>query len=406
MTYNKPLSHSSISMYLECPQKWKFKYLDKIPEEPKWFFSFGQSVHKALEFFYDIKMLPPPSLEDILAFYKKHWKTVGYKDARQEKEYFAEGERILKGFYDKHIPTFRLPFFAEYQFHLDVDGVPVTGFVDRIDKLDSGNLAVVDYKTGKAFDLERVEQDAQLTMYQMACEEKLGLKVESLTFYHLPSLTPLTVGPHAEGQVRDLRKRIVHVSGEIQAGRFEPKPEERKCQWCDYRPHCPVFRHLYVTHGAEAEGAPQAELPMAPPKRSALTADKNEDDLLVELVDRYGKLREQAHELEASSEDLKAEIVELLRKKGYVKAFGGQYEVGVHFEDKWEFADKTRVLDVLRSHGLYDKVLKPSAPEVQKLMADAELPSEVRQDLERLGEKKRHSTLRFKRIDSEHLPVR
>ena len=48
----RALSHSSISLYLECPQKWKFKYVDKIPEKPRHFFSFGQSCHEALEFFY------------------------------------------------------------------------------------------------------------------------------------------------------------------------------------------------------------------------------------------------------------------------------------------------------------------------------------------------------------------
>ncbi len=396
MLYSRPLSHSSISLYQECPQKWKFKYIDKIPEAPKWFFSFGQSVHKALEFFYGVRMLPAPTLDELLAHYKRHWKKEGYKDARQEAEYFADGERILRGFYDKHIPTFRPPLFAEYPFKLDVDGVPVAGFIDRIDKLDNGNLAVVDYKTGKAFDLKRVEKDAQLTMYQMACETLLGLKVESLTFYHLPSLTPLTVAPHDQGLVKELRERIVRVNGDIQSGKFEPEPEERKCQWCDYRPRCPVFRHLY----AEEAPAAQAELPIDGP---SLALEPGDDALLAELADQYGKLKSQAHELEAGAEELKARIVALLRKKGYVKAFGSRFEVSVHAEQKWEFEDRARVLDVLRRHGLYERVLKPSAPEVHKLMADPDLPAAARAELERLGKRQEHATLRFKSIEAEGL---
>ena len=31
------LSHSSIMLYRTCPQKWKFKYVDKVPEKPRSF---------------------------------------------------------------------------------------------------------------------------------------------------------------------------------------------------------------------------------------------------------------------------------------------------------------------------------------------------------------------------------
>src|SRR5438105_1554586 len=160
----RPLSHSSISLYRDCPQKYKFKYIDKLPEKPKSFFSFGKSVHSALEFFYNVPALPPPSLEQVLAHYKENWISEGYKDAGQEEASLQEGERILREFHRKHIADFKPPFFAEYKFELQVDGVPVIGFVDRIDKIDSERIAIVDYKTGKSFSNDRVKTDSQLTM--------------------------------------------------------------------------------------------------------------------------------------------------------------------------------------------------------------------------------------------------
>src|SRR5271157_4096568 len=98
----RPLSHSSITMYLECPQKYKFKYIDKLPEKPKSFFSFGRSVHTALEFFYNVTSLPAPSLERLLGHYKENWVPEGYVDSEEEARYFSEGERILREFYKKH----------------------------------------------------------------------------------------------------------------------------------------------------------------------------------------------------------------------------------------------------------------------------------------------------------------
>ena len=66
MKLPRPLSHSSITLYGECPQKYKFRYVDAIPEKPRHFFSYGQSVHSALEFFYGVKTPVPPALEELL----------------------------------------------------------------------------------------------------------------------------------------------------------------------------------------------------------------------------------------------------------------------------------------------------------------------------------------------------
>lgn len=342
-----------------------------------------------LSSFTGTRVLSPPSLEQVLESYERRWKSEGYKDEKQEAQYKEKGRKILADFYEIHIPTYRPPLFVEYSFHLKVDGVPVTGKVDRIDKLKNGRLAIVDYKTGKAFDLDRVKKDSQLTMYQMAAEELLGMEVESLTFYHLPSQTPLTSDPHEENQVEALRKRIGGVAGSIQKGLFDPKPEEWKCRWCDYKPHCPVFRHQYLT------GQPVTASPGVP---EVLAPEKSEDELLADLVDRYGKMKEQQHELETSLQDLREEIVAILRKHGYLRAFGTSYEASVHVEGHWEFKDKGAVLEALRRHGLYEKVLKPSAPEVQRLMREDNLTLQARKDLESLGCLAEHTSLRVKRI--------
>jgi putative RecB family exonuclease len=382
----RALSHSSINLYLDCPKKWHFKYVEKIPEKPRHFFSFGKTVHDALEFLYGGKTLPPPSLEEVLKRYEEEWIAEGYKDAQQEEDYKAQGRRILEEYYAKHIDAFRLPYFVEYGFHLKVDGVPVRGFVDRIDKIGDNALEIIDYKTGKAIPKSRVERDAQLTMYQMACEELLGLKVEKLTFYHLPSQTPLTSERRAQDAVKELRERIVTTAKLIQDERFDPKPEERKCDWCDFKPLCPVFKHLYAT-----TEAPEA----APAVKS--------DAKLSKLVDRYGKLKEDLKEREAKVEELRDEIVAALKEMNYVRAFGKQYEATVHRDDHWDFSkeNKPKVLDEIKAAGFWDSVIGPLAPKVQKLMKDPNLPLQLRDRLQRLGRLREQATLRIKRVAEE-----
>lgn len=382
----RPLSHSSINLYLDCPKKWQFKYIDKIPEKPRHFFSFGKTVHDALEFLYGGQTLPPPDLERLLAYYEEHWISEGYKDSQQEEDYRAQGRRILEEYYAKHIDEFRLPYFVEYEFLLKVDGVPVRGFVDRIDKIGDDALEILDYKTGKAIPKSRVEQDAQLTMYQMACEELLGLKVEKLTFYHLPSQTPLTSGRRSPDAVKELRERIVTTAKQIQEERFDPRPSERKCDWCDYKPLCPVFKHLYATHDA-------------PEQAPAIKSDAK----LAKLVDKFGKMKEDLKEREEKVEELRLEIVAALKELKYVRAFGKKYEATLHREDHWDFSKehKPKVLEEIRAAGYWDSIIGPLAPKVQKLMRDPNLPLTLRDRLQRLGKLREQTTLRVKKHAEE-----
>lgn len=372
----RPLSHSSLSLYAECPQKYKFKYVDKIPEKPRHFFSFGNSVHQALEFFYGVKSLPAPALEQVLDYYKEHWLAAGYRDQAQEAQYFDDGKAILTLFYRKHISDYHIPFFVEYQFQLDVDGVPVTGRVDRVDKLPDGRIAIVDYKTGKALAQDRAQGDAQLTMYQMACEELLGAEVARLVFYHLPSLTEQAVRRHSKDLVEGLKGRILSTAESISRGLFEPKPEEKKCYWCDYKPICPVFKHQY---SAAAEPArPGAE------------------DELSALVDRYGEIQRRASELQEEAGEVKKSLIALLEKKGYVRVFGKKYELSRAATGKWEFPDKKKVLELIKKAGLYDRILAPSAPKVEQLMSDPGLDENLRARLAELGEKAEIPDLKVK----------
>lgn len=237
----RTLSHSSISLYKSCPAKWKFRYIDKVPEKPRSYFSFGKSVHAGLEFLFTHQAGQIPSLESVLAHYKLQWLREGYESPTQEKYFYLEGERILRGFYAKHNADIRNVFQIELKFTVNIEGVPVTGYIDRLDNTPLGGLSVIDYKTGKAFDKSRVLKDPQLTLYQIACKDLFGKPVESVTLYHLNSLTALTVPAHSDDMETDLKKVVLETAQGINAGKFDPKPEDKSCQYCDYYQICPAF---------------------------------------------------------------------------------------------------------------------------------------------------------------------
>lgn len=377
MKLPRPLSHSSISLYTECPQKYKFKYVDKIPEKPRHFFSFGQSVHLALEYFYGVKEPKAPSLEDLLKNYREIWVRGGYKDDAQEAEYFEEGRRILTRFHDKHAKAFHLPYFVEYNFNFEVDGVPVTGKVDRVDKLADGRLLILDYKTGKQLKTGRIDVDAQLTMYQIACEKGLGAEVGELVFYHLPTLKEHSTTRRDSALVEELKSKIVVTAESITKEKFEPKPMDSVCKWCDYKPICPVFKDQYA-------GVPAA---------AAKPAGEPE---LAALVDKYGEAMAKVETAQIEADKAGRELAEALKKKKFVRAFGERHEVSLSSGVKWEFADKKKVLDIIKKAGHYEKVLAPSAPLVNKLVEDPATDADLRARLTELGERVENDELKLK----------
>lgn len=239
------LSHSSVSLLGECPLKWKFKYVDRLPEKPKHYFSLGKSVHSALEFMYAGDACPDE--DAILGKLADEWLSEGYKDAAQESKSRREAQAMLRAYHAAHAPTWRKPLKTEFKFEFSIDHVPVIGYIDRVD-VDpaSGLLTVLDYKTGRMWDMGRALKDKQLTLYQMAVEALDLGTVDRLELHHVPSLAVDGSPAHGEELVAELRAEFIGAAARIGTGDFPPTPSEEACRWCDHKALCPQWRGLAV----------------------------------------------------------------------------------------------------------------------------------------------------------------
>lgn len=240
----RPLSYSQISLYQSCPLCYKLQYIDGLKPKDKWYFSFGTTLHLCAEYFFKVSVPPPPSLDELLKYYEKVWLSEGYQSAEEEAKYRAYGRQILTKFWKVHSADFRLPVAVERMFYIDIEGVKLRGFIDRIDKLDSGGLSIVDYKTSqKLFTKGDLENDLQLTLYQLAVERMWFLPIEKLTLYHLRSNTPCSCAARSESQLEAAGHLVLEVAEKIAQGRFQAI-ENQFCP-CDLAEHCPYYRHKY-----------------------------------------------------------------------------------------------------------------------------------------------------------------
>ncbi|MDD4004226.1 MAG: PD-(D/E)XK nuclease family protein [Elusimicrobiaceae bacterium] len=412
-------SYSRMNLYKECPQKYKFRYIHKIPEKPKTYFSFGHSIHASLEFLYRVDAPPFPSLDEVLRVFERDWHTKtpeekGYSDISREHDDFLHGIKLLTGYYEKHKATLAVPVSVEMFVKLPIDGLNVISVVDRIDYLGDGQLSVVDYKTGKTV----VKEPAQLNMYQKVIETspdvknlvaaKTGysgaIKVARMSFYQLENLKENVFDPASVFEIEAFWKEVLAVADNIRAEKFEPTPGEKACRFCDYKNLCPVFAsgRLAEPAGPARPGcAAPAVSPSAAPAQAAPAKAEPAfpSDPLTDKVDRYGELFARHEELGRDLDALRTEIIALMNDKEYVQHFGRKYKVRLKTCGNWSFPDRQKVIEFLKETGLLKKVLVPTQTTVEKLLADEAVDEDARAALKKLGRYNRQSHLDCSGID-------
>ncbi len=366
------LSHSSISTYEQCPLKWKFHYIDRIPEEPKPFFTFGTVMHEVMEFFYmemeNGRVKGPrfeaPGVDELLRYYSAIWSSEGYESPEQEENYRMLGEKIIREYHEQHAPKFHMPIATEQYFKIDVNGIGVRGYIDRVDKLGPESVGILDYKTSKnQFQLPQVEKNEQLALYQMAFEELYGKRVERLTLYHLRSNMDFSVGRRPDEMIDALRAKIIRVAESIEAGNFEPK-KSALCRFCDYQHLCPYFMDLY--------------------------AEKTEEKLDIEdMVEEYARISDEMSALRKRKEELGEILKSYAEQHGLRAIFGKRSALTVSIYDRVSYDEGVR--DILESAGLWAMVSKLDDKALRDLVDSEEISPEL---AERIRKYQRVKTIR------------
>ncbi|MFH1752585.1 MAG: ATP-dependent DNA helicase [Candidatus Omnitrophota bacterium] len=235
------LSYTQLDMYQNCPLKYKFGYVYRIPTRRRNALTFGSSIHATLEDFFTLvqegKKVDKGILFKIL---DKHWNKFGFTSKMDEANYRKTGEKSLEVFYDKHKAMFgKPPLFLEKKVDLKVGPFVLDVRIDRIDSLEGKKVEIVDYKTGKPKDEDFAQNSLQLSIYALACKEVLKLNPTMVSFYYVNPNKKVTSTRNKE-DYDQTKKTIIDIGTKIHAEEFEPTPG-RLCNWCDYKSICPVW---------------------------------------------------------------------------------------------------------------------------------------------------------------------
>src|SRR6266516_548405 len=217
------LSYSAISTYELCPAKYRFQYEERLPTTTSPALAFGDSLHRTLHRFHDRPVPVAPSLQELHEMLEGEWSTEGYRDPSEESLYLDHARQVLASYHRENASSFRIPAALEFRFRIDVEGVQLSGVIDRLDRIPGGGYEIIDYKTSRRLPPKAVvDRDLQLSLYYLAAKEIWGIEPERLTLYYLlPGERMTTFRTTADAD--DLRRRIATVAERIEAGKFEPR---------------------------------------------------------------------------------------------------------------------------------------------------------------------------------------
>lgn len=235
------LSATSIEGYNSCPQRFLFDHVWGLRGGPRAATTFGSVMHTTVrivlkEWKENKRLLPWDEVETI---FRREWRSAGYEDDYQEKEYQREGLEQLRAFHSSALPRPEDVLGQEKRFELPMEGdVVVTGRMDQVNRLGPGEAEIVDYKTGRPKDEKAARNSLQLSIYALAARDVLELDPVRLTFYNLMTNLPVCATRDAK-QLKKAEDKVQEVAANIRAGEFGANPGF-VCRSCEYRAVCPA----------------------------------------------------------------------------------------------------------------------------------------------------------------------
>jgi putative RecB family exonuclease len=249
------LSPSRASDFKQCPLLYRFRAIDRLPEPTSAAQLRGSVVHAALEQLYTLpapQRLPPTAMDLVDRAWQRviteQPELVDGLDAAQRAELLEEAKALLSGYYRLEDPTRFDPQGCEQRVEVELaDGTLLRGFVDRIDVAPTGEMRVVDYKTGKAPPEARALAEFkamfQMKFYAVALLRSRGVLATRLRLVYLADGQLLDYSPDLDELTR-FEKTLTAIWRAIQSagatGDFRPNPS-RLCDWCAHHAHCPAF---------------------------------------------------------------------------------------------------------------------------------------------------------------------
>jgi putative RecB family exonuclease len=251
------LSPSRAGDFMACPLLFRYRTVDRLPEPFSPDAVRGTVVHKVLENLFDLPAadrtpdraaeLLQPAWEAVLAEEPEIAEMFAgpSESVRELGAWLASCADSLERYFALEDPTRLEPAEREAYVETLLDSrLLLRGYVDRLDVAPTGEIRVVDYKTGNA-PPEMFEAKAlfQMKFYALVIWRTRGVVPRMLQLVYLGSGELLRYSPDeadllaTERKVEALWKAILRAR---ETGDWRPN-RNPLCAWCAHQALCPEF---------------------------------------------------------------------------------------------------------------------------------------------------------------------
>lgn len=293
--YQKNISYSQMSIFRNCPHRWKLQYKDKIRRFTSSIHTvFGTAIHEVIQHYLDVayessfasadrqinleELFQEKFIQEYQTQYKKNNNT-HFSSAEEMREFFEDGVGILTWFQKK-----RSSYFSKRGYHLVGCELPIviapnkmynnvlyTGYLDVVMYNENTNtFKIIDIKTStrgwKDKDKKNEDKQFQLLLYKQFFSEQYNIPLSNIEIeffivkrkvldwddeklmsphqaYRVQTFTPPSGKikiSRARNAVNNFINECFSSSGKIKEADYHKSPSKWNCNFCPYldTEHC------------------------------------------------------------------------------------------------------------------------------------------------------------------------
>jgi len=238
---------------MTCPLLYRFRVIDRLPEPPSPAAARGTLVHAVLERLFDepaarrtpqtARALLEPQWERLVAAEPE--RAALFADEAEHAAWLTEAGRMLDRYFTLEDPTRLEPSHRELEVVATLEsGLRLRGYIDRLDVAVTGEIRIVDYKTGASPREEFVARALfQMKFYAVALWLTRQQVPKLLQLIYLGNGEIVRYAPD-EADLRATVRKIDAVWQAIQRARSSGDWRHRQsklCDWCAHQSICPAF---------------------------------------------------------------------------------------------------------------------------------------------------------------------
>jgi len=245
-------SYSRLKCFNQCPQKYKFQYIDKVKVEVKENIELflGKRVHETLKKLYqDLWYKRLNSLRQLLNFLYNTWSKNWYdsikitKEEYNHEDYLKMADKYITGYYERNYPFNHSRTIAlEKRIIIDLNGTKnhqLCVYIDRINKTKDREYHIHDYKTcSKMPSNEYFQNDWQLPLYAFVLKERIPYIKNICLVWHLLKFNKKIKISRSNEDLEKVKKDIIRFINTIENTKEFPSKHSKLCEWCKFKSIC------------------------------------------------------------------------------------------------------------------------------------------------------------------------